>query len=77
MLIVGGAMRVNIALFNRFLLVCIVAGIVCKIILTQRAWVDKLGAGQRTALEMVIMLGFASMVCAGFVRLFLAGRIGP
>lgn len=77
MLIVGGAMRVNIALFNRFLMVCIGAGMVSRLILTRRTWVEKLGAGQRTALEMLIMLGFASVVCAVFVRLFLAGRIGP
>jgi hypothetical protein len=77
MVIVGGAMRVNIALFNRFLMVCIGAGIVSRLVLTQRAWADKLGAGQRTALEMLILLGFASMVCAAFVRLFLVGRISP
>ena len=75
MLIVGGAMRVNIALFNRFLLVCIGGGIISSLVLTRRASVERLSAGQRTALEMLILLGFASMVCAGLVRLFLVGRI--
>jgi hypothetical protein len=75
MVIIGGAMRVNIAVFNRVLSVCIGVGILSSLILTRRALVEKLSAGQRTALEMLILLGFASMVCAFLVRLFLAGRI--
>ena len=75
MLVVGGALRVNIALLNRFLLVCIAAGIISNLVLMQRASVEKLSAGYRTALEMLILFGFASMVCFSLVHLFLAGRI--
>lgn len=74
MLIVGGALRVDIAFFRRFLFVCVVAGIASSIAMSRRTWLQRFTATQRTVLEMVILLGFASFVCASLLRIFLVGR---
>ena len=76
MLIVGGALRVDIAFFRRFLFACVVAGIASSVALSRRTWLQRLTATQRTVLEMLILLGYASMMCALLLGTFLDGRSG-
>ena len=76
MLVVGGALRLNIPSFKKFLTVCIVAGFASGAALTRRRTFEKLSANQRTVLELLILLGMASAMCRVLLKMFLEGRVG-
>jgi hypothetical protein len=76
MLVAGGALRLNITSFKKFLAICVVAGFVSGAALTRRKTFEKLGANQRTVLELLMLLGMASAVCRLLLKIFLEGRAG-
>jgi hypothetical protein len=76
MLVAGGALQLNITSFKKFLAICVVAGFVSGAALTRRKTFEKLGANQRTVLELLMLLGMASAVCRLLLKIFLEGRAG-
>ena len=74
MLVAGGALRLNITSFKRFLTICVVAGFVSGAALTLRRTFEKLSATQRTVLELLMLLGMASGICHVLLKIFLEGR---
>ena len=76
MLVAGAALRLNITSFKKFLTVCAVAGFVSGAALTRRRTFEKLSANQRTVLELLMLLGMASVVCLILLKMFLEGRAG-
>lgn len=76
MLVVGGALRLNITSFKKFLTVCVVAGSISGAALTRRTTFEKLSANQRTVLELLMLLGMASAMCHVLLKMFLEGRAG-
>ena len=74
MLIAAAALGLNIIAFKRFLLACLAAGMVASVVLSKRTLVEKRTGNQRTLLEMLILLGYASVVSYGLLKMFLEGR---
>jgi|SRR5688572_6988239 len=74
MLVAGGALRLNITTFKKFLALCVFAAFVSGAALTRRKTFEKLSANQRTVLELFMMLGMASVFCYLLLKMFLEGR---
>jgi hypothetical protein len=73
-LVAGGALKVDVTAFKIFLLVCLVSGTISGGILSRPALLNRLSGSQRTILEMVMLLGFASVVSFALLRIFLEGN---
>ena len=57
------------------IIACLAAGALSGAAVTQPKVLAKLSGGQRTALEILILLGYASTICLGLLMLFLRGRV--
>ena len=73
MLVAAGALRVDVTTFKVFLVVCFVAGTISGGVLSRQALLNRLNGSQRTILELLMLLGFASVVSFLLLRIFLEG----